>query len=197
MSIYRFAAMPSYGTGETPFVTWNEAFNDEEVERIHQNAADRKSEEAFVGDGEKEKAIRVSEVTWLEHANDTDWLYDTLAFITNQLNGQFYKFDLFGFQEHMQYTVYDSEKEGHYTWHVDGGVKTASVRKLSIVVQLSDPSEYEGGDLEILVGSEPIKIDRKKGLIAAFPSYVLHRVTPVTKGIRKSLVIWVTGPSFK
>lgn len=197
MSIYRFAAMPSFGIGEPPFVTWNETFSDEEIERIHQNASARKAEEAFVGDGEKEKDIRVSEVTWLDHSNDTDWLYDTLAFIANQLNGQFYKFDLFGFQEHMQYTVYDSEKEGHYTWHVDGGVKTASVRKLSIVVQLSDPSEYEGGDLEILNGSEPTKIDKKKGLIAVFPSYMLHRVTPVTKGFRKSLVIWVTGPSFR
>ena len=66
-----------------------------------------------------------------------------------------------------------------------------------MVLQLSDPLEYVGGDLQIFTSPEPTSVDKEKGLIAAFPSYVLHKVTPVTQGTRKTLVVWVCGPSFK
>jgi PKHD-type hydroxylase len=72
-----------------------------------------------------------------------------------------------------------------------------SPRKLSMVLQLSDPSEYDGGDLEFYVQSEPIKAEKKKGIVYVFPSWVLHRVTPVTRGTRRSLVMWIAGPKFK
>ena len=80
-------------------------------------------------------------------------------------------------------------------WHQDYGF--AISRKLSITVQLTDPSEYEGGNLQILTADEPANITRKRGMIALFPSYVLHQVTPVTRGSRQSLVAWVSGPAFK
>ena len=64
-------------------------------------------------------------------------------------------------------------------------------------MQLSDPSEYEGGELKLYNGHEPITIKREKGLIVFFPSYTLHEVTPVTKGERYTLVGWVHGPAFK
>jgi PKHD-type hydroxylase len=66
-----------------------------------------------------------------------------------------------------------------------------------MVIQLSEPNEYEGGDLQLLSGSEPTTADKAKGKVVMFPSYMLHRVTPVTSGIRKTLVVWITGPSFK
>jgi PKHD-type hydroxylase len=115
-----------------------------------------------------------------------------------QLNGQFYKYDLQGFAENFQYTVYNGEAEepGHYTWHQDWN-NSGTPRKLSLVVQLSDPSEYEGGDLQIMSGAEPTTVDKGLGKVVLFPSFMLHRVTPVTKGIRRSLVVWVTGPAFK
>jgi PKHD-type hydroxylase len=65
------------------------------------------------------------------------------------------------------------------------------------VLQLSDPDEYEGGNLEILSSREPTVIEKKKGLVSVFPSYILHRVTPVTSGVRKTLVVWTTGPKFR
>jgi PKHD-type hydroxylase len=199
MSVYRFSSIPNFGLAEDPFVTWNDGFTDEEIILIDKIAKTRKVDEATVGtDNQKEKEIRSSDVTWIEYSQDSEWLYDRLAYISNQLNGQFYRFDLFGFQEDLQYTVYDSSKEGHYTWHVDNGVtNNRASRKLSVVVQLSDPLEYEGGEMELMVDANPLKVDKKKGLITAFPSYVLHRVTPVTKGIRKSLVVWCVGPVFK
>lgn len=64
-------------------------------------------------------------------------------------------------------------------------------------MQLSDEDDYVGGDLELMFGDEPQKMIRKRGTILCFPSYVLHRVTPVTEGTRYSLVAWITGPQFK
>ena len=83
-----------------------------------------------------------------------------------------------------------------YGWHQDfGGLLS---RKLSLVMQLSDPEEYEGGELQIMVGGEkPISINKQKGLVVVFPSWAVHQVTPVTKGLRQSLVAWVSGPNFR
>ena len=197
MSMYKFAPSPSYGIGEEPFVTWPNAFTDEEVEQLCIVAERRSQQEGVVDVGIKNDETRISDVRWIEQSNDTEWIYERLAYIANNINGKFYKFDVFGFNEHMQYTVYDGDKGGHYTWHMDMGSSSNTPRKMTLVLQLSDPSEYEGGDLEILAKPTIDQVKKEKGLVAAFPSYVLHRVTPVTKGIRKTLVIWVTGPSFK
>jgi PKHD-type hydroxylase len=72
-----------------------------------------------------------------------------------------------------------------------------NTRKISITVQLSDPNDYEGGVLELNVGNTIVQMPKEKGCAVLFPSYILHRVTPVTKGIRKSLVLWVGGTTFK
>lgn len=69
-------------------------------------------------------------------------------------------------------------------------------RKLSLVCQLSDPSEYEGGEFQINPGGSILVPERTKGTVIIFPSYLVHRVAPVTKGTRRSLVLWVEGPAF-
>jgi PKHD-type hydroxylase len=99
----------------------------------------------------------------------------------------------------MQYTVYESDTQGHYTWHQDTGVNLTDLapRKLSMVLQLSDPSEYEGGNLQVMTEISPQTVKKQRGLVAVFPSYVLHQVTPVTQGTRQSLVAWISGPQFK
>ena len=76
-----------------------------------------------------------------------------------------------------------------YDWHCDIG-RGAMTRKLSASLQLTDPNEYDGGALE-LWGAAPI--NRTQGALLVFPSYTLHRVTPVTRGVRHSLVAWATG----
>jgi PKHD-type hydroxylase len=119
-----------------------------------------------------------------------------MAFITRKINSIFYRFDLYGFMEDMQYTVYASGGD-HYDWHIDAGSRTTCPRKLSLSLQLSDPSEYEGGKLEFMNGKDVKVADRDRGLVVAFPAYRLHRVTPVTKGLRKSIVVWTTGPQFR
>jgi PKHD-type hydroxylase len=107
-----------------------------------------------------------------------------------------WKFDVHSIVDSIQYTEYP-HGNGHYDWHIDIGPASINHRKISIVVQLSDPEEYEGGELEIWSGATPVTIPKKKGNIVIFPSFLMHRVTPVTKGLRKSLVLWVGGGSYK
>lgn len=200
MSLYQFAPAPSFGIGDEPFVTWDDGFTDEEIERIIKYSNNKRFSEAAVGgfDGAAPSDIRVSKVTWLDNNADTAWLYDKLAYIVRRLNGQFYQYDLYGFSEDFQFTVYEGSQKGHYDWHQDSSPNTDIPRKLSVVLQLSSPDDYEGGELELKTGGKTDhKIIRKKGFITAFPSYQLHRVTPVTSGTRISLVAWVGGPKFR
>ena len=142
----------------------------------------------------KNKKIRDSRVCWLNH-NECPDVYAKLTDVINELNNKYFNFDLFGFMEDIQFTEYRAPG-GHYGKHIDRASKS-SARKLSVTLQLSDPSTYEGGDLEIYIGDKPDKAKREQGCCNVFPSYVLHQVTPVTKGTRYSLVAWIGGPDFK
>lgn len=201
MSNYIFAPSPSFGMSDYPFVTYREAFNNDELTQLINHLDSLTTKRGEVGGPEgtvDDDKIRSSNIAWLGLNNDTQWIYDRMAYVARALNGQFYKFDLYGFNEDMQYTVYSGEEQNHYDWHVDTSPSNNfSPRKFSMVLQLSDPLEYVGGDLQILTSVEPVSVDKEKGLIAAFPSYVLHKVTPVTQGKRKTLVVWICGPSFR
>ena len=93
------------------------------------------------------------------------------------------------------------EKGGHYTWHADFNPGTCSLRKLVAIIQLTDPSEYEGGDVQFGIQDKHTKewytMNKLKGSLTLFPAFLCHNVTPVTKGKRISLVAWVTGPQFR
>jgi len=198
MSTYFFAPSPDLSTREQTFTFWENGFTDSQINDIVRIGESLRPKEAIVGTENERKVIseiRKSKTSWIQLNNETTWLYDSLAYICRHLNGQFYDFSLDGFVEDFQYTVYDGAGD-HYTWHIDRGSRETP-RKLSLVLQLSDPNEYEGGDLEFFVSAEPIKAKKQKGLLYAFPSWMLHRVTGVTSGIRRSLVIWVSGPKFK
>ena len=173
-------------------------FSEEEVEIIHRLSTNFESQEAITFSGSAENnQIRKSKVKWLgEQYQATHWIYDKLMGFAKEANSALWNFDLFSTVDSIQYTEY-YEGGGHYDYHVDLGPGTASHRKISIVVQLSDPSEYEGGDFEILKGPSPEVLPKNKGATILFPSYLLHRVTPVTKGLRRSLVIWIGGNSLR
>ncbi len=93
-------------------------------------------------------------------------------------------------------TRYHEEDQGHYTWHMDGGKKTAN-RKISVSVQLSDSSDYEGGNIGLFYTRNERVASRDRGAIVTFPSWVMHRVTPVTRGVRYSLIAWIVGPRWR
>jgi PKHD-type hydroxylase len=199
--MYTFLPSPSFALA-TSFATWENGFNDDEIDEIIRLGEIRRPNEAKVGstDGLKvNETIRKSKVSWLTNEDETLWVYDRLAFIARKLNGQFFNFDLFGFAEALQYTIYDGTENGHYDAHVDisGPGGDLPQRKLSLVLQLSDPEKYEGGELQIYSDTEPTSVKKQKGLVVAFPSYLLHKVTPVTSGVRRTLVTWTSGPAFR
>lgn len=145
---------------------------------------------------------RTSHVKWVPQENNWAWLYEKLADYAQQANDHLWNFNLHTLPEQIQYTEYLGSKNGKYEWHQDIGPGMLSWRKVSITVQLSEPDEYEGGDLQIFQGGEYkdqnfINAPRKAGCVFIFPSYMLHRVTPVTKGIRKSFVLWSGGGHYK
>lgn len=197
MSIYQFAPDNTSNHNHS-FVTWEDAFSNEELDRIVTYGDSLNLEPATVNsDTPNVPSIRRSMVGWIDNNPDSGWIYDRLAYVARKANAKFFGFDLYGFVEHFQYTVYTADDAGHYTWHEDMTPTTEAARKLSLVLQLSDPEDYDGGVLETLNGSDPVAVDKKRGLIALVPSWRLHRVTPVTRGIRKTLVVWTAGPSFK
>lgn len=141
--------------------------------------------------------IRNSNVKFIESSNEANmWLFQRLTGIINAANEKFFRFELNRI-ETLQYTVYNTGQ--FYKDHIDLGYTNPnqSVRKLSFTLQLTDPSKYKGGDLLLKHGSEPEIAKRERGTITFFPSYILHEVTPVTEGVRKSLVGWVTGPRWR
>lgn len=180
------------------FNWWENGFSESQLYQIREIGEKLLPQEATVGkENQVDQNIRRSRTSWIACDNESVWIYDKLAWIVRQLNGISFGFNIQGFQEDLQYTVYNSTNEGHYNFHLDNGFnQNRPPRKLSIVLQLSSPEEYDGGDLEFLIGSEPTKAKKEAGILYVFPSYILHRVTPVTKGTRRSLVAWLTGPRF-
>lgn len=177
------------------FAFVDSAFSKEECEEIIKIGKSRQLTEAKVsGEAKTNKNIRVSNITFL-HPTDMEWAYRKLTDIVNEMNDRFFKFNLWGFGEGIQFTEYNAP-DGKYEAHIDR-IYNGNFRKLSIVVQLTDPSAYKGGDLELIFGPQAEKMQKGLGRVVAFPSFTLHRVTPVTKGIRHTLVAWVNGPQFK
>lgn len=142
-------------------------------------------------------AFRGARVGWLHPGPATAVVFDRLAEAAERLNAESFGFDLFGFAEPVQYTVYEAPSVG-YDWHLDMIASAAGLqRKLSLTVQLSDGADYEGGDLELRDGAHVVQAPRGAGTVVAFPGWALHRVTPVTRGTRRSLVAWIGGPEFR
>tara|TARA_R110001606_G_scaffold134791_1_gene271440 strand:+ start:163 stop:753 length:591 start_codon:yes stop_codon:yes gene_type:complete len=138
---------------------------------------------------------RKSNISWLSPSDNLDWLYRRLTDQINYLNDKYFGFDIFGIQEGLQFTNYKAP-DGKYDSHTDRAYGNI-IRKLSISIQLTNEDNYDGGDLELLQSDKADKMDKQQGKLIMFPSFVQHRVTPVTKGERNSLVIWVTGNNFK
>ena len=106
----------------------------------------------------------------------------------------------YNIQEMEKVKILRYENGGKYKWHTDCGAKETSTRKLTAVVQLSDESRYKGGDLEFGITDETGKNNytakKTRGSITIFPAFLSHRVTPITKGTRHSLITWMLGDCF-
>ena len=166
---------------------------------------------------EKSESIRKSGNAWIDGSN---WVAGFVWYYIMKANHENFMYDIEGIDSNeIQYTEY--QKGEYYDWHVDDNIgrclfndkalASASnhgeniailngeyIRKLSFSIQLSDPEDYEGGELEFNVNNEErFFAPNKKGTVIIFDSRTQHRVREVKSGVRKSLVGWVVGPRWK
>jgi PKHD-type hydroxylase len=174
------------------------------IERGLQEQASEGGLEGVDGDEVLDTTVRDSTTAWLPPADDTDWIYSKLARVAQKANRR-YEFALTGFEENLQFTVYD-RPGAFYTWHQDGLDGPVAHRKLSMVVQLTDPEQYRGAELQFFDVAEDYdeelldaftESSTRQGTVVVFPSLEYHRVLPLRSGVRYSLVSWVSGPAFR
>lgn len=181
---------------------FSKGFSDDELAKIYRDVASLPFREAATGERNEntDKSIRSSSIKWIPQSQEWAWLYDKMLNMAIEANNALWKFDLHTALDSIQYTEYYDVEGGHYGWHQDIGPGHLSTRKISITVQLSDTDEYEGGDLEYWRGGEITNVEkapRGKGVVFIFPSFMMHRVAPITKGTRRSFVLWVGGSHYK
>lgn len=202
-----YAIPPRNPAGKDLVAYWDDFLKPEHIDLILKMPEWDQLTDGVVGgqvgidSSENKPDIRASKIAWMNLNENNAGLWDVVSKVVAEVNSQFFQFDLTGMYEPMQLTCYTAglERQEHYTWHTDMSMMDRHVpRKLSMTLLLSDPSEFEGGDFEIKTDSDvPVTVEQKRGRAWFFPSWALHRVTPVTKGVRKSLVLWVGGPPFK
>lgn len=176
------------------FYYFENAFTDEEIKMIQATAMKVEPESGTTASSDNpNEGIRKSEIRWLY---DAPWLYKRLWTMIEEANRNVWNFNLSHGRDAIQHTIYN-EGGGHYDWHMDAGHGMMRHRKVSLTVQLTDTDDYEGGELQLWRGQNPLDAPRGKGTVVIFPSYMMHRVTEVTKGTRESLVLWVGGDHYR
>jgi PKHD-type hydroxylase len=165
-------------------------FQAEELDRIIALGQRLSLEQGKIQLGEADTSLRKSRVAQIAANAETRWLYERLMNVVAAVNRQAWRFEIESMQP-IQYGEYGENE--YYHWHMDlGEVAVTQRRKISITVQLDDPAIYDGGDLEFWTGGTQTA-SRARGGVVVFPSYLLHRVTPVTRGLRRSLAAWTLG----
>ena len=145
--------------------------------------------------GHVDTNIRTSHISWIPFSK-TPEMYKDIERIMKTTNGNHFGFDGMTITEQAQYTEY--QEGGFYDWHVDNDVNFVHeppVRKISMTLLLNDPLEFEGGDLELMAPGKFAEL--KQGHAIIFASFLNHRVNPVKKGTRQSLVCWFGGKPFR
>jgi predicted 2-oxoglutarate/Fe(II)-dependent dioxygenase YbiX len=201
---YYFNTRPEYNDFHAPpYAYLTKVFSDEEINLIEEIGEKEKKIKANIDSDENSvvnEKIRKSTISWIKQTYENLWIFQRIEDSIKYLNDRFYNYSLDSYSE-IQYTCYDAKKS-HYDWHtdIDYNSLSGSTRKLSVSILLSNIKDYEGGDFQYYKGGlrdhESIT-EQEKGNMIVFPSFLLHRVTPVTKGVRKSLVVWMEGPHFK
>ena len=188
---------PNPSPNQSNYYWFDKVFSPDDLSNIDnlQNLYQYQQGTVVGSDEEEPNSIRKSKIKWIHHDDNSSWLYDKIHTMVLEAN-QVFQFDLNSIVDSIQYTEYYGGG-GHYGWHMDIGPYPINHRKISITIQLSDPNEYEGGDLELWTGMGQIQAPRSQGCAVLFPSFMIHRISPVQSGTRKSLVLWVGGNSYK
>ena len=199
--IYPIHPRNQYGRDDMAY--WDGFLTEADINLILAQPEWLKTEPASIGsdngDGELNVNIRKNGVAWVGVKPELAQIWEKISTTVSEVNRRFFNFDLTGFHEPMQLSSYLGDQNNHYDWHTDASPHDQKVpRKLSMALLLSDPKEFEGGQFQVKVSSDEVKnLDMVRGRAWFFPSYILHRVSPVTRGLRRSAVLWVGGPPFK
>lgn len=183
---------------------FNKALCPTDCEELKAYALAKPAQTAVIGHGGKavQDNMRRSTVRWLDRADPIlGDLYSLISARLCEANRRVFGVDYHDFNE-VQFTEYLASNAGHYDWHEDNTWKIGPDapiwdRKLSVVIQLSASTSYEGGRLELDRDALPETAFVNQGDLIVFPSILKHRVIPVTKGVRHSLVTWAVGPRWK
>ena len=175
-------------------------FSPKQCQMVIDKGMSLKKETAQVGMGKPKGSgvdieKRITTISWIPF-KDMPEMYRDIEQTMLQANNNHFGFERMQLTEPGQFTHYLTG--GFYEWHMDNditGKHQPPVRKISMTLLLSDPSTFEGGELEFMSEGRTAKL--KQGQAIFFASWLQHRVKPVTKGERKSLVMWFGGPSFK
>ena len=119
------------------------------------------------------------------------WIFQRLGKLSHDTNQRAWRFQL---SDMLTVQILEYSPQGFFDWHTDLGSGVYSTRKLSMVTFLTPPEDYEGGNLCFMDGGPPYRL--AQGTTVIFPSYLLHRVEPVTRGNRFTMVSWIHGSSF-
>ncbi len=185
-----YSLNPEVKTETASYAVFESVLSNEECKAIIALSEQIPADDAKTGSNPDK---RISEVRWIHWQAGVDSLFAKLATTVLTANSSWWNYNLSSFWEPLQLTHYRSELCGHYSWHTDrSDVGLSRNRKISGTLLLND--NYEGGEFE-LFDTPPIK-GMKRGSLILFPSYAVHRVKPVTRGERWSLVFWVSGPPF-
>jgi len=167
-------------------VHYSGVFNNNELDKIVNMEKDLEFFDGQVGAEKNKPKKRITTIAWLHPNVATQWIYIKVAkLFTTYLVETLQSF---------QYSIY--KETGHYKWHKDTGTadEMQRARVATAILQLSEPEDYMGGILEVKLPrsltSRVIKVEKERGMVSIFPAGWKHRVTPVTKGIRKTLVMW-------
>ncbi|WP_394660021.1 2OG-Fe(II) oxygenase [uncultured Novosphingobium sp.] len=179
---------------------WSSALSDTECDTLIERARTYSEEDATVGFSDtlrSDLAYRTSSIRWLS-PHQEGAIVERIMQLVSASNRNNFGVDIAGLHE-LQFTEYHATNSGHYDWHHDVWLESVRpyARKLSVVVQLSSPAEYQGGAFEFFGIENPAAQFAPRGSVLIFPSFLQHRVLPVTKGTRRSLVTWVEGPNWR
>jgi PKHD-type hydroxylase len=179
---------------------WAGALTSAECDAIVSGAERYAPAEATIGFTDtlrSDNGYRTSTVRWFDTAREKSLVDRVMEFVRSS-NRTNFGVDVEAPYE-LQFTEYRANNNGHYDWHQDVWMESPRpyARKLSVVVQLSAPEEYKGGEFEFFGIQSPGAAFAGRGSLLIFPSFLQHRVLPVTDGIRRSLVTWVEGPNWR
>jgi PKHD-type hydroxylase len=180
-----------------PFVVGPNVFSDDEISSIIHYGKTIGLSPAKVNHGRTDDDVRRTNISWITPNLMTEFIFKKISKSVIDLNNQFYRYDIDELED-LQFSEYTAEDQGMYGAHSDTGYDILT-RKLSVSIQLSDPEDYDGGDLNFyrFHFRAPATAPKQKGSVIVFPSFVIHEVTPVTRGTRYSLVTWVAGPQLR